>query len=61
MAPPPLRREVAARLRGLADRLDPRRSPVRPPIAPLVRLDGRWWRREELDGRPGIISEGVRR
>jgi hypothetical protein len=39
---------LAARLRRLADRLGPpapRRSP-----APLVRLGGCWWHRDELDG-----------
>jgi hypothetical protein len=41
-----MRDTLAARLRRLADRLEPpapRRSP-----APLVRLGGRWWRRDEL-------------
>jgi hypothetical protein len=52
MAPPPLRRKVASRLRGFADRLDPRRSPARPPVAPLVRFNGRWWRREDLAAIP---------
>jgi hypothetical protein len=35
---------VASRLRRFADRLEPR--PWRSP-APLVRLDGRWWQRNE--------------
>jgi hypothetical protein len=42
-----LKRSAASRLRGLADRLEPPRLPVRPP-APLIRLAGRWWRRDEL-------------
>ena len=58
MAATPLRRAVALRLRRVADRLDARRHslPVpRLPVAPLVRMNGRWWRREELGG--GLTQE----
>jgi hypothetical protein len=41
-----MRDTLAARLRQLANRLEPP-APRRPP-APLVRLGGRWWRRDEL-------------
>jgi len=46
---PPMRRSAASRLRGLAERLEPRRQRLggRSP-APLVRLDGRWWNRDEI-------------
>jgi hypothetical protein len=45
---PLLRRSAAARLRDLAERLEPRpERPDRSP-APLVRLDGRWWYRDEI-------------
>jgi hypothetical protein len=48
---PPLRSATAARLRSLADRFD-RPLPVRtrPAAAPLVRVGGRWWARDELVG-----------
>jgi hypothetical protein len=42
-----LKRSAATRLRGLADRLEPPPLPMRRP-APLIRLAGRWWRRDEL-------------
>jgi hypothetical protein len=42
-----LKRSAASRLRGLADRLEPSRLPTKSP-APLIRLAGRWWRRDEL-------------
>jgi hypothetical protein len=47
---PPLRTTAAARLRAWADQLEPSRVPIRlqPPAAPLVRMGGRWWAREEL-------------
>jgi len=51
---PILRKATATRLRSLADRFDPRLV-VRdqPAAAPLVRIGGRWWRRDELvDGTP---------
>jgi hypothetical protein len=51
----PLRRSAASRLRALADRVeqspapttDPPPDPGRP-LAPLVRLGGRWWYRGEI-------------
>jgi hypothetical protein len=42
-----LKRSAATRLRGLADRLEPPPLPMRR-TAPLIRLAGRWWRRDEL-------------
>jgi hypothetical protein len=37
----------------MADRLEPPRRPIRQPGgAPLVRLGGRWWRREDLEPLP---------
>jgi hypothetical protein len=61
----PMRETTAERLRSLADRLAPRapRAPRRPGRAPLVRLGGRWWGRDEIgqigvDGaRPTRLSE----
>jgi hypothetical protein len=44
---PPLRRSAASRLRGLADHLEPPQLPLRS-TAPLIRMDGRWWQRDEL-------------
>ena len=41
-----MRDTLAQRLRRVADRLDPVPSPRSP--APLVRLGGRWWRRDQL-------------
>jgi hypothetical protein len=49
---PPLRTAAASRLRAWANRLEPPRrvDRVQPPTAPLVRLGGRWWPREEITG-----------
>jgi hypothetical protein len=48
---PPLRTTAASKLRSWADRLDSRRPERRrPPAAPLVRLGGLWWQRDELGG-----------
>ena len=49
---PLLRTTAASRLRAWADQLEAPRTPVRlqPPAAPLVRLGGRWWAREEITG-----------
>jgi hypothetical protein len=49
---PPLRTTAASRLRAWADRLEPPRAVVRtqPSSAPLVRLGGRWWPRQEIAG-----------
>jgi hypothetical protein len=45
-------------LRATADRLEPPRRPItQPGFAPLVRIGGRWWRREELQ--PLAIVESV--
>jgi hypothetical protein len=52
---PPVRRSAASRLRALADRLDPRQQDVTEPerpTAPLVRVGGRWWQRDEILGPP---------
>jgi hypothetical protein len=58
MAPtptPPFRKTAASRLRTLADWFEPRRVvPRRPQAAPLVRLGGRWWQRDELVGEQQI-------
>ena len=45
---PPLRSACAARLRSLAERLAPAPSWARRPLAPLVRVAGRWWYRNEI-------------
>jgi hypothetical protein len=46
---PPVRRSAALRLRAVADRLDPREDAiVERVVAPLVRLGGRWWHRDEI-------------
>ena len=48
-AHPPVRSVAASRLRALADRLEPlTRAMPRRPTAPLIRLGGRWWYRDEL-------------
>jgi hypothetical protein len=54
---PSLRELAASRLRGLADRLTQERGGTagRPP-APLIRLGGRWWRREHLTA-PASVEE----
>jgi hypothetical protein len=46
---PPFRRSAASSLRLLANRLEPVRRclPARP-LAPLVRVGGRWWYRDDL-------------
>lgn len=41
-----MRDTLAQRLRRLADRLEPLPPPRSP--APLVRLGGLWWRRDQL-------------
>jgi hypothetical protein len=52
----PLRRCAASRLRELAERLEPRRQTLAGrSSAPLVRLDGRWWYRDEIvDGATSV-------
>lgn len=49
---PPLRTAAASRLRAWANQLEPPRAAdrVQPSTAPLVRLGGRWWPREEITG-----------
>jgi hypothetical protein len=49
-----MRRSAAERLRALADRLDPRQQDVTEerPSAPLIRLGGVWWQRDEILGPP---------
>jgi hypothetical protein len=54
---PPLRRSTASRLRDLADRLDPRRQTLAArSSAPLVRLGGRWWHRDEIVERAASVE-----
>jgi hypothetical protein len=46
-----MRRAAASTLRSLADRFDAgRQTRTRPSVAPLIRLGGRWWGRDELVG-----------
>jgi hypothetical protein len=46
---PPLRRSAASRLRDLAHRLDPGRQTIAArSSAPLIRIGGRWWYRDEI-------------
>jgi hypothetical protein len=48
---PSLRKSTATKLRSLAERFEPSRgSRPRGSKAPLVRIGGRWWKREELFG-----------
>jgi hypothetical protein len=48
---PPLRTTAASKLRSWADRLEPRRVPRgRPSAAPLVRVGGLWWQRDQIGG-----------
>jgi hypothetical protein len=54
---PPLRRTTASRLRDLADRLDQRRQTLAArSTAPLVRLGGRWWHRDEIVERAASVE-----
>jgi hypothetical protein len=47
----PVRKAVASKLRSLANQLESRpRVPRRCSAAPLVRLGGRWWQRDEIAG-----------
>jgi len=46
-----MRKTAASRLRAWADQLEPRViMRIRPPSAPLVRVGGRWWPRDEVFG-----------
>jgi hypothetical protein len=48
-------RRVAGRLRRLADWLEP--PPAQRPPAPLIRLGGRWWRRDEIGRWAGVEAQ----
>jgi hypothetical protein len=55
----PVRRSAALRLRAVADRLDPRdEAIVEQLVAPLVRLGGRWWHRDEIVAPAGGARSG---